>query len=248
MAQDRADFYAELTKPAPPPVEMRLDFERAALVVIDPQVDCLSPVTWGGVGESVVDHEMVANIGRLFEAAKRTGIPVAVSPHYYFPHDHDWMAAAGAKHTHKPGIFDRRPPAHDGFAHPGAEWMPEYEAHIEDGRTIICSPHKVFGPQANDFVLQLRKRRRDQVVLAGLSAHLCVDAHLRDLIENGFEVAVVRDATAGATVPERGGFLSARVNYRWLANALCTTDEAVTEFARTAGAWAAQPAAIASRR
>jgi nicotinamidase-related amidase len=38
-----------------PPSNMKLDLVRTALVVIDPQVDFLSPkgVAWGAVGESI---------------------------------------------------------------------------------------------------------------------------------------------------------------------------------------------------
>jgi len=35
-----------------------------------------------------------------------------------------------------------------------------------------------------------------------MSANLCVEAHLRELLEQGFEVAVVRDATAAAQTPD----------------------------------------------
>jgi nicotinamidase-related amidase len=65
-----------------------------------------------------------------------------------------------------------------------------------------------------------------------MSANLCVESHLRQLQESGFEVAVVRDATAGGKIPEGDGYLAALVNYRWLANALWTTDEAVKRLAR----------------
>ena len=56
---------------------------------------------------------------------------------------------------------------------------------------------------------------------------LCVESHLRELLEMGFEVAVVRDATAAAQLPEGDGYLAAIINFRFIANALWTTDEAV---------------------
>jgi nicotinamidase-related amidase len=91
----------------------------------------------------------------------------------------------------------------------------------------VASPHKVYGPEANDLILQLRKRRIERVVLAGMSANLCVEAHLRELLEQGFEVAVVRDATAAARVPDVGdGYPGALVNYRFMANAVLSTVEA----------------------
>ena len=89
------------------------------------------------------------------------------------------------------------------------------------------SPHKVYGPESNDLTLQLRKRMIDKVVLAGMSANLCVESHLRELLEQGFEVAVVMDATAAAQVPEGDGYHSATINFRFLANAVWTTDETI---------------------
>ncbi|MCZ6862062.1 MAG: isochorismatase family protein, partial [Alphaproteobacteria bacterium] len=84
-----------------------------------------------------------------------------------------------------------------------------------------------YGPQQNDLNLQLRKARIDKVILGGMSANLCTQAHLSDLLENGYEVAVVRDATAAAQVPEGDGYLAALINFRFVANALWTTKEAV---------------------
>lgn len=92
----------------------------------------------------------------------------------------------------------------------------------------MASPHKVWGPQTNDLVLQLRKRRISTVVLCGMLANICVESHLRDLLEQGFEVAVVRDATAGPRHPVFGdGYAAALVNYGFLAHAVPTTSEVV---------------------
>jgi nicotinamidase-related amidase len=87
----------------------------------------------------------------------------------------------------------------------------------------------VYGPQCNDLVLQLRKRRIDKVILAGMMANLCVESHLPELIEQGFEVAVVKDATAAPRHPELGdGYQAAVINFGFLANAVLTTDDAVS--------------------
>jgi nicotinamidase-related amidase len=210
---------------------MVLDRPRAALVVTDPQIDFLSPdgVTWGVVGASVQEHNTVANIEKLFKAAKAAGMTVAISPHYYYPTDHGWSFGGPLeKLMHKIGMFDRAGPLSvEGFEGSGADFMPQYKPYIDDGKTIVASPHKVYGPENNDLVLQLRKARIDQVILAGMSANLCVEAHMRELLEQGFEVAVVRDATAAAMLPEGDGYLAALTNFRYMANALWTTDEAI---------------------
>ena len=115
----------------------------------------------------------------------------------------------------------------DGFAGSGADFLPAYQHHIHDGQTVIASPHKIVGPESNDLVLQLRKRGVNQVILAGMAANLCVEGHMRELVEQGFEVAVVKDATAGPRLPEGDGYLAALVNFRFLASAVWTTAEAV---------------------
>ncbi len=214
---------------------MTIDPERTALLVTDPQNDFLSPdgVTWGLVGENVVENNTVENIETLFRAAKDHGMPVFVSPHYYFPHDHEWQFA-GTLETlmHDIGMYDR-PGALDleGFRGSGADFLERYKVYIEDGETVVVSPHKVYGPESNDLVLQLRKRGIDKVILAGMSANLCVESHLRELLEQGFEVAVVKDATAAAVAEEGNGYEAALVNFRFLANAVWTTDETTLEIA-----------------
>ncbi len=216
--------YADPPNPALPPTDMKLDLRRAALVVIDPQVDFMSPKSpaWPVVGESVTEHNTVPNLVRLFKAAKEVDIPVVISPHYYYPHDHRWKVQGPLEILqHKLGMFDRKGSLTlDGFAGSGAEWMPEFKEYIDDGKTIICSPHKLYGPQANDLVLQLGKQGVNQIVLAGMAANLCVESHLRHFLEQGFEVAVVRDAIAAAKFPEGDGYLAALINFRFIANGL----------------------------
>jgi nicotinamidase-related amidase len=210
---------------------MELDLPRTALVITDPQIDFLSEdgVTWALVGESVTENNTVANIERLLKAAKETGVIVMVSPHYYYPTDKGWkFEGALEKVMHNIGMFDRVSPySMEGFENSGADFMPQYKKYLLDGETVITSPHKVYGPEQNDLVLQLRKQKIDQVILAGMSANLCVQAHMHELLEQGFEIAVVKDATAAAKIPEGDGYLAGLINFRFMANAVWTTDEAV---------------------
>jgi nicotinamidase-related amidase len=214
---------------------MRFDPARTAVVVTDPQNDFLSEkgVTWGVVGKSVVENNTVQNIESLFKAAKNNNVPVFVSPHYYYPTDHGWHFK-GALETlmHNINMFDRKNALSlEGFKNSGADWLEKYRPYIEDGETVITSPHKVYGPETNDLILQLRKRGIEKVILAGMSANLCVESHMRELLEQGFEVAVVKDATAGARVPEGDGYQSALVNFRYMANAVVSTKDAVKAIA-----------------
>lgn len=131
---------------------------------------------------------------------------------------------------HEIDMFARTGPLDlDGFEGSGADWLERYKPYLNDGKTVIANPHKVYGPQNNDLVLQLRKRGISKVLLAGMSANLCVESHLRDLLEQGFAVTVVSDATAAANHPELGdGYAAAMTNFRYLAGAVVTTEDAVT--------------------
>ena len=206
--------------------------KNTALVITDPQNDFLSPkgVTWGIVGKSVTENKTVEHIEALFKAAKKNWYPVFISPHYYYPTDHGWkFEGTLEKVMHDIHMFDRKGALNlEGFEGSGADWLAIYKPYINDGETIVVSPHKVYGPETNDLVLQLRKRGIDTVILGGMSANLCVESHLRELLEQGFEVIVVKDATAAAVTPELGdGYQSALTNYGFIANEVVTTNEAV---------------------
>ena len=203
-----------------------------AIVIIDPQNDFLSEsgVTWQLVGDSVKENKTVEHIEELLKTAKARGYDVFISPHYYYPTDQGWQFGGAVENMmHEIGMFGREGALNlDGFEGSGADWLDLYKKHINDGKTIVASPHKMYGPQSNDLALQLRKRAKAKVLLAGMSANLCVEAHLRELLEQGFEVTVVKDATAAARHPQLGdGYPAAVTNFGFIANGVVTTDEAV---------------------
>ena len=216
---------------------MEFNVRDAAIVITDPQNDFLSPqgATWGLVGASVEANGTIEHIEQLLRAAKEDGYDVFISPHYYYPTDRGWRWFGGTveKMMHQINMFDRKGAlTTEGFSGSGADWLERYKPYIEDGSTVIASPHKVYGPETNDLVLQLRKRGKSKVILAGMSANLCCESHLRELLEQGFEVAVASDATAGARHPELGdGYETALTNFRFIANDVLATQEVVTAMA-----------------
>ena len=169
---------------------MDINKNDTAVLVTDPQNDFLSEqgVTWQLVGDSVTENKTVENIERLFQAAKGNGFEVFISPHYYYPTDHLWKFGGTLENImHQINMFDRSGALSlEGFSGSGADWLERYKPFIEDGKTIVASPHKVYRPENNDVILQLRKRNISKVILAGMSANLCVEAHLREMLEQGF--------------------------------------------------------------
>ena len=200
-----------------------------AFVITDPQNDFLSPdgVTWELVGESVKANGTVENLETIFKLAKEAGMQVFISPHYYYKHDHTWKFEGALEAAmHAMGMFDRGDQLNkEGFEGSGADWLERYKPYIEQDYVTVSGPHKVFGPEQNDLSLQLRKQKIDKVILAGMSGNLCVEAHMRELLEDGFEVAVVGDATASAIIPGLDGNLAAQTNYRFVSSHVYKTEE-----------------------
>ena len=211
---------------------MKISSSDTAVVFTDPQNEVLDErgLAWPLVRESIHENNTVENMERIFKGAKASGFEVFISPHYFYPTDKGWKFngpletdEAVNRMFARSGILSL-----DGLTGSGADWVTRFKAYIEDGRTVVVAPHRVFGPETNDLVLQLRKRRISRVILGGMLANMCVESHLRELLEQGFEVAVVKDATAAPKHPEWGyGYTAALINYAFLAHAVLKTDEAV---------------------
>src|SRR5271170_1207665 len=216
---------------------MKIGNSDTPVVFIDPQNDVLSEtgLAWGLVRESLQEIGTIANMERIFKAAKARGFEVFISPHYFYPIDKGWNFN-GPLETDEAasGMFARKGLyTSEGLEGSGADWLERFKPYIQDGKTIVVAPHRVWGPETKDLVLQLRKRRISKVILGGMLANMCVESHLRELIEQGFEVAVVKDATAGPKHPEWGyGYTAALINYAFIAHAVPTTDEAVKAMER----------------
>ena len=72
--------------------------------------------------------------------------------------------------------------------------------------------------------------------MAGPVANLCLEDHMRNLIRDGFETIMVRDAVAAAANEEGAGYDAAMINWRFMANAVWTTEETVRRMAEAAKA------------
>jgi nicotinamidase-related amidase len=211
---------------------MEVNISDTAVVITDPQNDFLSEegAAWPLVKEGVIENNTIENIETILTSARDGGFKVFISPHYYYPYDRDWkFGGTIEKKMHEIDMYKRKAPLSlEGFEGSGADWLERYKPLINADNVVITSPHKIMGPENNDLVLQLRKHGYNKVILAGMSANLCIEAHLRELIEQGFEVAVVKDATAAGRDPELGdGYEAALINFKYIANAVFSTEEAV---------------------
>ncbi len=191
--------------------------ETTALVIIDPQNDFLSEkgVVWDLVGDLVVKNRVVEKLKTLIAKAKEAGVAVMYVPHYYDKEYKEWHNVNFIDRI----MFERRMFDKGTW---GSEWHPELKP---DDEVIVVAPHKnLSGFHTSDVDIQLRKRGINTILLAGMSANLCVESHLRDAEEKGYEVIVINDATAAAG---EDAYKAALTNYGFIAHESITAEEAL---------------------
>ena len=205
-----------------------LDKTHTAVLITDPQNDFLREdgKLYGLMADNLKELGTVDNIEKLMRAAKKKDVVLAVDPLVYTPLDANRTRAGvlqrqllDMKALQRASLNDPK-----GFDGSGADFFDRCKPYIYDGKTVVVAPHKMYGPESNDLIYQLRSRGIDTVVLGGMVANLCVDSHMRALMENGFKVYVVKDAVAA---PGADAYKAALVNYGMIANGVLTTEEAV---------------------
>jgi nicotinamidase-related amidase len=220
--------------------EMHLEKDRTALVLVDIQNDFL---TDGGkyfvmIEELMKKNNVNANLEALLVAAKEHGYPVFMSPHYFFPHDHKGKTRLSpmedlALHG---GVVARQSPLHTSDVLGGGADIPDqFKRYMEDENATVVSRHVTYAP-TSDLAYLLRRRKIETVIMAGPVANLCLEDHMRNLIRDGFETVMVRDAVAAAANEEGSGLDAAMINWRFMANAVWTTEDTVRRMAEAAKA------------
>lgn len=196
--------------------KLALEKGSTAVLITDPQNDFLSEggVVWDLVGEGVEKTRVVEHLVKIHAAAKAAGIPVFYSPHYYTDEEFEnWQHLNPIDRL----MFDRKMFRAGTW---GAAFHPDLEP---DENTIVLNSHKGLSNfWTGDTALQLRQRGIQTIILAGMSANLCTESHLRDATENGFDVIAIRDATTG---PGPEATQAALTNYGLIANEVVTTEE-----------------------
>ncbi len=201
------------------------DKKHTAIVITDPQKDFLDKEgkLYGLVSGNMEKLGTIANIETLMKTAKTKGLTLAVDPLVYTRQALEWShpGALQKQLLEMKALYSESLEPKD-LEGSGADFYQPYKKYIKDGKTLIASPHKMYGPQSNDLVYQLRSHGVETVILGGLVANLCVDSHMRSLMENGFKVFVVKDAVAA---PGEEAYNAALVNYSMIANGVLSTQE-----------------------
>ncbi len=207
--------------------------EHTALLIVDPQNDFLSSkgAIWGLVGKTVVENHVVANLSNLLKTAQIVQMPVFVAPHHYHSAIEEEHAPAPRSASTPPNdSFDA---AHllnfddiDGFR---ARWHDDLAPSFAASNIEILSDHRLDQPVADHLKRSLRNLGISTIILAGVPADLCLNDHLRVLIEDGFEVMVVTDATAGVVTRDYDGNQIAAEYFATTATATATTTNTIAK-------------------
>ena len=205
--------------------------EITALVVIDPYNDFISEggKIWDRVKRVAEANDCVPNMLQVLNAARRAELRIFYALHHrYRQGDYEtWeyiapiQKAAWSHKTFENGTW-------------GGEIRSEFTPRAGD---IVTQEHWCSSGFANtDLDLQLKKHGIQKLIIIGLIAHTCVEATVRYAAELGYEVTMVKDATADYSDEMMHAALDINIpNY---ANAVVTSDEAVKaiSFLETAAA------------
>jgi len=162
-----------------------------ALLVIDPFNDFISEggKLWDRLRGVAEANGCVSNMREVLTAARKAGLRVFYALHHrYRPGDYEaWTYIAPVQNrAWASRVFE--------FGTWGGEIRTEFAPKPSE---IVASEHWCSSGFANtDLDLQLKKQGVHKLIVIGLIAHTCVESTVRYAAELGYEVTVVRDATA----------------------------------------------------
>jgi len=196
---------------------LKYNRELTALIVIDPYNDFISEggKIWPRIQNVAEANDCVPHMLQVLSAARNAGIRIFYALHRrYRPGDYEtWRYMAP---------IQKAAWAHKAFEY--GTWGGEIRAGFEPkAEEIVAQEHWCSSGFANtDLDLQLKKHGIHQLIVIGLIAHTCVEATVRFAVELGYEVTVVRDATADYSDREMAAALE--VNLPNYASAIVTAE------------------------
>ena len=200
---------------------LKFDKEITALLVIDPYNDFISEggKIWDRIKGVAEANNCVPNMLEVLNAARKAGLRVFYAMHHrYRPGDYEtWKYIAPIQvRGWKSKVFE--------YGTWGGEIRSEFEPKPGE---IVAQEHWSSSGFANtDLDLQLKKHGIHKLIVIGMIAHTWVEATVRYGAELGYEVTVVKDATADYSDREMQAALE--VNLPNYASAILTTAEIVS--------------------
>jgi len=199
---------------------LKFDKEITALLAIDPYNDFISEggKVWDRLKGVAEANKCVPHMLQVLNAARKAELRIFYALHRrYRSGDYEtWkyiaptQKAAWSHKTFEYGTW-------------GGEIRSEFAPQPGD---VVALEHWCSSGFANtDLDLQLKKHGIHKLIIMGLIAHTCVEATVRYAAELGYDVTMVKDATADYSDEEMHASLDVNIpNY---ASAIVTTNEVV---------------------
>jgi nicotinamidase-related amidase len=170
---------------------LHFDKEVTALLVIDPYNDFVSEggKIWDRLKGVAEANDCVPRMSQVLNAARKAQLHVFYALHRrYRPGDYEtWKCIAPIQKV----ALSRKPFEYGTW---GGEIRPEFEPKPGE---VVATEHWCSSGFANtDLDMQLKRHGIRQLIVIGLIAHTCVEATVRYAAELGYDVTVVKDATA----------------------------------------------------
>jgi nicotinamidase-related amidase len=200
------------------------DKDITALLVVDPYNDFISEggKIWPRIKAVAEANNCVPHMLEVLNAARKVKLRVFYAMHHrYRPGDYEtWKYIAPIQKV----AWQRKSFEYGTW---GGEFRAEFVPEIGE---IVAAEHWCSSGFANtDLDLQLKKRGIHQLIIIGLIAHTCIEATVRYAAELGYDVTVVKDATADYTDEMMHSALDINIpNY---ATAVMSTAEIVASIA-----------------
>ena len=157
--------------------------ERTALLIIDPVNDFLSEggAAWEMTQATVRKHNVVGHLKQLIEGARVRGIPVLFAPMAYTEADykkHRLHERSGINRVQ----FERKMFLAGSW---GADFHPDLRPREGE---IVLLPHKGIDVFMTDLPTHLDRLGSTHLVIAGMTANLCIESTGRHAMEKGYDV------------------------------------------------------------
>ena len=191
-----------------------------ALLVVDPYNDFISEggKLWPRIKAVAEANNCVPNMLQVLDVARKAKLQIFFAMHHrYRPGDYetwDYIApiqkAAWMQKAFEYGTW-------------GGEFRAEFAPKPDE---IVVQEHWCSsGFASTDLDLQLKRHGIRKLIVIGLLAHTCIEATVRYAAELGYDVTVVRDATAAYSDEMMHAALDINIpNY---ASAVVTTNEII---------------------
>ncbi|MEX2289164.1 MAG: isochorismatase family protein [Mycobacteriales bacterium] len=200
------------------PYEVHFDPARTALLIIDPVNDFLHEegAAWELTKSTVKKNDVVATLARLADGARAAGVPVLFGPMAYTQEDY-----ADQELQRRSGInrimFEKKMFLAGSF---GADFHEDIQPQPGD---VVLEPHKGTDVLQTDLEQHLDRLGTTHLVLAGMTANLCVESTGRHASELGYDVTFLSDAVGSESLPSYEAAI--HLNYPLIGNAVLEVDD-----------------------